>query len=355
MEELIRQNIISLKPYSSARSEFSGEAKVFLDANENWRDFVSDRNYNRYPDPLQRTLKKKIERVLSLPADHLVLGNGSDELIDLLLRIFCVPGKDKVLLTAPTYGAYQVFADINDVGVSFCPLQDDFGLDMQRMRTMCSMDAKQAPEAGIHKLLFLCSPNNPTGNSFQLEQIEQIATLFRGITVVDEAYHEFSEKASAITIMEKCPRLVVLRTFSKSWGLASARVGMAVAPLLLVKVMNKVKYPYNVSGVAQELVSKALDHAEEVYHTVEVIKRERERVSHMLTTFSSVKHVFPSDANFLLVRVKDPDALCTSLREQGIIIRNRSSMTGCDGCVRITIGSKEENDVLLQAIAHLEE
>lgn len=355
IEELMRPNIRSLVPYSSARSEFTGDARVFLDANENWRDFVGNRGRNRYPDPLQKALKKKLAHVLGLPPDRLAVGNGSDETIDLLFRIFCVPGKDNVLMMDPTYGAYRVFADINDVFVSTFPLKDDFTLDMNRLETVCRMTGNETPDAGMHKLLFLCSPNNPSGNSIPLKQIGMIANWFRGITVVDEAYYEFSGRQSAVTLMEQCPRLVVLRTLSKCWALADARIGMAVAPPPVVLAMNKVKYPYNMSGVAQELAIEALDHAEEVRSTVEEIKREREALASKLAKLSLVRKVFPSDANFLLVRVGDPDALCAALRDRGIIIRNRSAARGCDGCVRITIGSKTENETLLSVLGELEE
>ena len=350
IQDLLRQNIASLVPYSSARNEFTGKADVYLDANENWRDYVGSHGRNRYPDPLQRALKAKIEEVLHLSADRLVVGNGSDEIIDLLFRIFCVPGRDKVLVMSPTYGAYQVFADINDVTVSDCPLKDDFTVDSQRFETICHVINSGNPASGMHKLLFLCSPNNPSGNAIPLERIEQIANSFSGITVVDEAYHEFSGIASAVTLMERCPRLVVMRTFSKSWGLANARVGLAVAPPDAVLAMNKTKYPYNLSGVAQELAVEALEHADEVYEGTRVIIAQREILATRLKAYGFVREVFPSDANFLLIRVDDPSGLYLFLRERGIIIRNRSALRKCHGCVRITVGSEKENLSLLEAL-----
>lgn len=354
IRELMRPNIATLVPYSSARNEFTGDAKVFLDANENWRDFVGDRGLNRYPDPQHLSLKKKIAAVMGIPESSLVIGNGSDETIDVLIRIFCTPHKDKILLMSPTYGAYEVFAHINDVGVSHCQLKDDFSFDLPRMDAVCHLVNNGTPESGMHKMLFICSPNNPSGNSFPLEEIAMVAQRFKGITVVDEAYIDFSEQPSAVTLLDSCPRLVVLRTLSKSWALANVRVGLAVANSEIVSAMHKVKYPYNLSGVAQHLAEEALDHADEVKANVLEIRRERTRVAQRLENISFVEKVFPSDANFLLLRVADPNLLCEQLRQQGIIIRNRSTIRGCFGCVRITIGSKQENDTLLSAMESME-
>ncbi|MDD3366855.1 MAG: histidinol-phosphate transaminase [Sphaerochaetaceae bacterium] len=352
--QLMRPNIVSLKPYSSARNEFTGDAEVFLDANENWRDFVRDSGLNRYPDPAQKSLKQKIAKVMGLPEANLVIGNGSDEMIDLMFRIFCVPHKDKVLIIEPTYGAYSVFAAINDTGVSSCRLKENFALDLPRMEAICHLVNNGTPQTGMHKMLFICSPNNPSGNSYPLKDIAMIAQRFSGITIVDEAYYEFSDKPSAVSLMESCPRLVVLRTFSKSWGLANVRVGIAIAPLEIVETMHKVKYPYNLSGVAQELAEEVLNHADEVAQNIETIKAERARVAQQLRSLPFVEQVFPSDANFLLVRVLDPDNVCLYLRERGIIIRNRSTLRGCFGCVRITIGSRRENDILLKVLKQME-
>ncbi len=354
IKELMRPNIVRLIPYSSARSEFSGAAKVFLDANEHWRDFVGNHGRNRYPDPMHRDLKRMMSKVMSLPEDRMVLGNGSDEMIDLLFRIFCEPRKDKVLLMSPTYGAYEVFADINDVGVSHCMLKDDFSLNLANMETICHMVNNGTPETGMHKLLFICSPNNPSGNSFPLEQIESMANRFKGVTIIDEAYVDFSERESAVTLMGRCPRLVVLRTLSKAWGLANARIGITVGPKELIDAMHKVKYPYNLSGIAQEVAIEALERADDVRRYIVFMKAERARLTRSLQQFSFVQKVFPSDANFLLVRVTDPDRLCTALRERHIIIRNRSTVRGCYGCVRITVGSADENDQLLGALEELE-
>lgn len=354
IRRLMRPNIVSLTPYSSARNEFTGDARVFLDANENWRDFTGGRGLNRYPDPQHTLLKQKFESVLKLPGDKIVIGNGSDEIIDILFRVFCVPHKDKVLLMSPTYGAYEVFASIHGSGVSHCQLKDDFSLDLQRMDAICKLVNNGTPEAGMHKMLFICSPNNPSGNSFPIDQIEMVAQRFKGITVVDEAYIDFSDKPSAVTLLDRCPRLVVLRTLSKAWALANVRVGVAVAHPDIIDAMHKVKYPYNVSGVAQECAIDALDRVEQVRETVAAIRKEREAVAQKLEALPYVDEVFPSDANFLLLRVTDPDVLCERLRNQGIIIRNRSSIRGCFGCVRITIGSSEENAVLIEAMQKME-
>ncbi len=348
--ELMRPSIRNLTPYSSARNEFSGEASIFIDANENYRDFVGGEGRNRYPDPKHTTLKEMIESTLGLPGDQIVLGNGSDEIIDLLFRIFCEPAEDRVILFPPTYGAYQVFADINNVGTLSVPLTEDFALDMETIRTR--IDELNSAQ---NKLLFICSPNNPSGNSFPLSQVEEIASSFRGITIVDEAYIDFSEQKSAASLVAKYDRLVVLRTLSKAWGLANVRIGFAIAHPDIIGVMHNVKYPYNLSGVQQEKAVEALKAKEHVSDTVKMIVSERGRVASVLSSISYVENVFDSDANFILVRVKDADGLYMKLLERGIIIRNRSKVIGCSGCVRITIGSVEENNALLSAMKEIEE
>ena len=354
IKELMRKNIVELTPYSSARNEFTGDAKVFLDANESALDFLGNLGRNRYPDPSHKKLKAKIAEVMELPQEILVVGNGSDEMIDLLFRIFCVPGRDKVLIGEPTYGAYSVFAAINDIEVSTCHLQGDYSLDLRSLETIFKLMQNSTPEEGMHKLLFLCSPNTPTGNSFPLSEVVAIANKFPGITVVDEAYVEFSTKPSAVTLLEKCPRLVVLRTLSKGWALANARVGLALAPPAIVEAMHHVKYPYNLSGVAQDIAMEVLSQKEAMEENVATVKRERSRMAKELATFKFVEKVFPSDANFLLVRVNDPDAIYNYLRERGIIIRNRSNLRGCYGSLRITIGTEEENNLVLEALKEME-
>lgn len=355
IRELVRPNILNLKPYSSARNEFEGEAELFLDANENWRDFIGGRGRNRYPDPLHKEVRERIKEVFGFDQSNVMVGSGSDEIIDLLFRIFCEPLKDKALLISPTYGAYEVFAHINNVDVSHCLLKEDFTLNLQKMETVCDLVKRGSIEKGMHKLLFICSPNNPTGNSFPLKQIEMIVQNFEGVVVVDEAYIDYAEQISATTLLPKYPRLIILRTFSKAWGLANVRVGFAVAHKEIIDFLYKVKYPYNLSGVAQELVLEVLAKADEVKQGVEETKKERQLMIDTLKSYPFVEHIYPSDANFLLVRVSDPLWLMSELQQRGIIIRNRSSVRGCYQSVRITVGSKEENQILYKALDQIKE
>jgi histidinol dehydrogenase len=277
MRELLRANIASLVPYRCARDEFTGTASVYLDANENWQDFVAEKGRNRYPDPLCVNLRHRIDEVMGLPFAHTVVGNGSDEIIDNLIRMFCVPGKDRILLMPPTYGAYRVFADINDVKSDVVPLNENFGIDFPALEAYLAQEKRDRGN-GRCKLLFICSPNNPTGNAFPLEQIEQISSRFDGITVVDEAYFDFNRYPSAVTLLDRHPNLVVLRTLSKSWGLAGARVGILVASEDICQVMRSMKYPYNVSSPAQETALHDLDHADAVREGTKEILAERERL-----------------------------------------------------------------------------
>ena len=361
MRELLRKNIANLIPYSCARNDFVGEAEVYLDANENWRDFVGDEGRNRYPDPLCTQVRKALDEVLGLPFANTVIGNGSDEIIDNLFRCFCEPGRDKAIIMSPTYGAYRVFADINAVLVEQVPLTVDFAIDFDALESFLKQERKENEKAlgndqgGRSKLLFVCSPNNPTGNAFPLEQIERICLLFDGITVVDEAYFDFSSLESAVTLLSRFPRLVVLRTLSKCWSLANARVGIAVASEAICKVLTSMKYPYNVGGPSQELALRGLAESERVVKTLAVTLGEKKRMEEALPSLPCVVKLFPSDANFLLVRVKRADELYHYLAQKGIIVRNRSRELHCEQCLRITIGSKSENDKLLAALAAYEE
>lgn len=361
MRELLRKNIANLIPYSCARNDFVGEAEVYLDANENWRDFVGDEGRNRYPDPLCTQVRKALEEVLGLPFANTVIGNGSDEIIDNLFRCFCEPGRDKAIIMSPTYGAYRVFADINDVLVEQVPLTVDFAIDFDALESFLKQERKENEKAlgndqgGRSKLLFVCSPNNPTGNAFPLEQIERICLLFDGITVVDEAYFDFSSLESAVTLLSRFPRLVVLRTLSKCWSLANARVGIAIASQAICKVLTSMKYPYNVGGPSQELALRGLAESDRVVKTLAVTLGEKKRMEEALPSLPCVVKLFPSDANFLLVRVKRADELYRFLAQKGIIVRNRSRELHCEQCLRITIGSKSENDKLLAALAAYEE
>ncbi|MCK9548896.1 MAG: histidinol-phosphate transaminase [Sphaerochaeta sp.] len=349
IKNLIRTNIANLTPYSSARNEFTGEAEVYLDANENWQGFVSFENANRYPDPQATALRRRIEEVLGLPFAHTVIGSGSDELIDNLIRIFCEPGRDSILVMNPTYGAYRVFADINDVAVHSVDLLPDFQIDRGAL-TQFLEDERRERESGRLKVLFICSPNNPTANAFALEEIAHICTLFDGIVVVDEAYQDFSTKESSATLVGRYENVVVLRTLSKCWGLASARVGIAVASEQIVALIAAMKYPYNVGGPSQALALEALGKGEEVRAGLAAIIRERERLQAVLPQIACIRCVYPSDANFLLVRVDDERALYRFLAERGIIVRDRSTQTHCAGCLRFTVGSSEENERLLAAL-----
>ncbi|MBL0134052.1 MAG: histidinol-phosphate transaminase [Chitinophagaceae bacterium] len=341
LNELLRENIKKLVPYSSARDEFKGEASVFLDANENSFGSPLTKWYNRYPDPLQWKVKEKLEMIKSVPANQIFLGNGSDECIDILIRAFCEPGVDNVLICPPTYGMYQVSADINDVEVKKVPLTDDFQLDLP------------AIEAGIDdntKIIFLCSPNNPTGNSLAKEDIEALLNNYFGLVVIDEAYINFSRYRSFTQELKDYPQLVILQTLSKAWGLAALRVGMAFSSEEIIAVMNKIKPPYNINQASQELVLQALEEVGQVNDMIRIIVEERELLKTSLEALPVVKHIYPSDANFILVRVTDAKALYQELLTKGIVVRDRSSVILCEGCLRITIGTPAENKKLLEAI-----
>lgn len=350
MRDLLRPNIANLSPYRSARNEFSGKADVYLDANENWRTFVGMGEVNRYPDPQATLVRKALEEVLDLPFERTVIGNGSDELIDNLYRCFCRPAKDSVLLLPPTYGAYRVFADINEVKVRTVPLTPDFQIDLTSVLDFLKKEKLQRTAESRLKLLFLCSPNNPTGNAYPLSAIEEILNAFDGIVVVDEAYFDFSRQKSAVTLLSKYPNLVVLRTLSKCWALAGARIGIAVADPQIISVLCSMKYPYNVGSPSQELALQALSKAEEVRKALKGIIEERKRLAEEFTKLPCVEKVHPSDANFLLVKVKDAASLYRHLASRSIIVRNRSGELHCSNCLRITVGSQAENNALLVAM-----
>lgn len=356
MRELLRKNIAGLVPYSCARNDFKGTASVFLDANENWQDFVKQPGRNRYPDPLSTRLRAEIEQRMGLKAAHTVIGNGSDEVIDNLVRMFCVPGKDHVLLLPPTYGAYRVFCDINDVKVDVVPLTADFQLDMQAILAYLRNEKQNRKEgAGRLKLLFICSPNNPTANAFPLDQVEEIARNFDGITIVDEAYHDFSSVESAVSLQPRYPNLVVLRTLSKCWALAGARIGILVASEEICAVMASMKYPYNVSSPAQDAALEDLANWEKVMAGKEDILKQRPLFAAFLAKLSCVEKVYPSDANFLLVKVRDANKIYAYLMDKGIIVRNRSKELHCENCLRITVGNATENQAVIDALKEWKE
>lgn len=342
LETLMRENIRSLSPYKCARDEAEGKGEVFLDANENYRGFTSFVNINRYPDPKNEELRKLVENVLSLPFENTVIGNGSDEIIDLLFRIFCEPKIDKVLLFPPTYGAYKVFAAINDVEVIYLPLDDNFNLKLKEIKNIIK---EQRP-----KLTFICSPNNPTGNLMNFEDIEEIIKMNPGITVVDEAYYEFSKGRSCAPLIREYPRLVVLRTLSKCWALAGARIGIGVMNEELRDKMIDVKYPYNVPTPSSRLAIEALMKKDQAIKEIDTILSERDRMEKALLLLDGVVKIYKSDANFILCKINDADNVYKYLQGENIIVRNRSREYNCDSCLRITIGSRGENDRLLRAL-----
>ncbi len=337
IDNLIRANIRRLTPYSSARSEYKGRADIFLDANEN----PFDTGYNRYPDPLQWKVKDKIAELKGISREKIFLGNGSDEVIDLLIRIFCEPREGHIVTLPPTYGMYRVSADIADVEVREVPLSARFQPDVEAV-------LKAADEHS--RLLFLCSPNNPTGNSFPLEVIGQLAEGFPGITVVDEAYIDFSAQPSALSLLDQYPHLVVMQTFSKAWGLAGIRLGMAFASQEIIGLFNKVKPPYNVNQLTQEAVLKALENQKQKEQWVQSLLGQRTLLAQYLSGLEFVERIHPSDANFLLVKVTEPRRIYDFLVEQGIIVRDRSRVALCEGCLRITVGTPEENEKLFRTL-----
>ena len=342
LESIVRPNVLKMKPYASARDEFKGTANVFLDANENNLGSLAGENYNRYPDPHQNKLKAMIAEIKGVKPNQIFLGNGSDEAIDLLLRAFCTPGVDALLCLPPTYGMYEVSANLNDVRIDTVQLTPDFQIPVREVMQSIK------PET---KLLFLCSPNNPTGNSIDPESIETLLDNFEGIVVIDEAYIDFASTPSWITRLEEYPNLVVLQTFSKAWGMAGLRLGMAFGSAELISILDKIKPPYNVNEATQELVLQALDKTEVLKDMVEEIVQERELLMQALPQLKAVESVYPSEANFILVKVKDANSLYNYLLDKGIVVRNRSSLKGCEGCLRISVGTLEENQELLKAIA----
>lgn len=333
----VRPNIRAMQPYSSARDEFHGTASVFLDANEN----PYNAPYNRYPDPMQWRLKEKVAEIKGVPKECILLGNGSDEPIDLILRAFCEPGKECMLTVDPTYGMYQVAAEINNVTCRKVKLTSDFQIDMPAFLSQIDDTVKA---------IYLCSPNNPTGNSLNRKDIYQILDTFKGIVVVDEAYIDFSSLPSYTKDLSKYPNLVVFQTLSKAWGAAGIRLGMAFASPEIIAVLNKIKYPYNVNQLTQEKALEILNNQETMKSQLTLILSERTRLQQELTAIPCVRKIYPTDANFILVDVGDADTVYQKLVDQGIIVRNRNKVVLCAGCLRITVGTEEENTALLNAL-----
>ena len=338
---LLRPHLRQLQPYTSARDEYSGTEGVFLDANENPFGSSTSQDFNRYPDPYQSALKEEIAKIKGANPAQIVLGNGSDEAIDLLFRAFCNPGKDNVILLPPTYGMYGVSAAINGVEVRNVPLTPEFQLQPEKILAA----------ADVHsKILFICSPNNPSGNAVKREDILFLIENFPGIVVVDEAYIDFSEAASLITVLDQHPNLLVMQTLSKAWGLASLRLGMAFASLELIRVLNQIKPPYNISGLTQEVVLSALQNKGKVDEFIQLILEEREFLRKELEKLPYIHKVHPSNANFLLVQFEHPNKVYEDLVREKIIVRNRSSVLHCAGCLRITVGTRAESIALLHAL-----
>ena len=338
LEQLVRKNIWSLAPYSSARDEYSGkEAHVFLDANEN----PYNAPYNRYPDPLQREVKQLLERVKGVPAENIFLGNGSDEAIDLPYRIFCEPGRDNVVSIAPTYGMYQVCADINNIECRQVLLDDNFQLHADAVLKACDAHTK---------IIWLCSPNNPTGNSLDRDEIMKVVESFDGIVIVDEAYIDFAHQMSLRQELPSHPNLIILQTMSKAWGSAAIRLGMAFASKEIIAIYNKVKYPYNVNQLTQQQAIEMLKDPFEVDKTVKVLLQERSRLMQAFLELPICEKIYPTDANFFLTRVTDATKIYNYLVDRGIIVRNRSRIQLCQNCLRITIGTRTENNELLSAL-----
>lgn len=338
LEQLVRPNIWSLAPYSSARDEYSGkEAHVFLDANEN----PYNAPYNRYPDPLQRDVKQVLSKVKGVPAENIFLGNGSDEAIDLPYRIFCEPGRDNVVAIAPTYGMYKVCADVNNVEYRTVMLDDDFQMHADQLLAACD---------GNTKIIWICSPNNPTGNSLNRDEIVKVIENFDGIVIVDEAYIDFAQQKSMRQELPTHPNLIIMQTMSKAWGSAAIRLGMAFASKDIIAIYNKVKYPYNVNLLTQQQALEALKDPFEVDKWVKTLLLERSRVMQAFLDLPTCEKVFKTDANFFLARVTNAKEIYDYLVDKGIIVRNRHRVELCQNCLRITIGTRTENNELLAAL-----
>jgi histidinol-phosphate aminotransferase len=337
LEKLVRKNVLKLKPYSSARDEFQGTASIYLDANEN----PHPSQYNRYPDPHQLKVKEKISTIKKIPVSQIFLGNGSDEPIDLLIRAFCEPGIDKVLIPQPTYGMYTVSAEINNVEIKTIKLTPSFDIDLNALSEAWDDHTK---------LIFLCSPNNPSGNLLDPEKIKAVLDQFEGIVIVDEAYIDFTNYPGFVPLLKTYPNLVVLQTLSKAWGLAAIRVGMCFANAEIIAVLDKIKPPYNINIVSQQIALEELHFEVRKNRWVSEIITEREKLSQGLAKVDSVQKVYPSDANFLLVKITNARSVYEALVKKGIIVRDRSNVILCDDCLRITIGTQQENQILLNEL-----
>lgn len=343
LNSLLRENIKNLKPYSSARDEFKGEASVYLDANENSLGSPLTKWYNRYPDPLQWKVKEALASIKKINPENIFLGNGSDECIDILFRSFCEPRKDNVIICPPTYGMYEVSANINDVEVRKASLTSDFQLDLIHLENLADANTK---------IIWICSPNNPTGNSLNRADIETVLNNFNGLVVVDEAYINFAKQKSFVQELADYPNLIILQTLSKAWGLAALRLGMAFASAEIIAVMNKVKPPYNINQATQELVLKALEEVGQVNDMIKELVDMRDALIEVFKEIPIVEKVYPSDANFILVKIKNARKVYEFMLTKGIVLRDRSNVKLCEDCLRVTVGTEKENTLLVDAIAH---
>lgn len=339
INNLVKENIKNLAPYSSARDEFSGEANIFLDANENSLGSPLSENYTRYPDPHQRALKEKLAVIKNVAPENIFLGNGSDECIDLLYRCFCESQKDNIIICPPTYGMYEVSAHINAIEIRKALLTNDFQLDIAAIRS--NIDAHT-------RIIWICSPNNPSGNLLKKEDILSLLNDFHGLLVVDEAYIDFADQVSFTQMLDQYPNLIVMQTFSKAWGMAGLRLGMAFASKEIINILDRVKPPYNINQVTQTLALQALNNIEKVKSDTAELIRLRNELATQLEQLPIVQHIFPSDANFLLVTVADAQAIYNTLLQNKIVVRDRHKVVRCDNSLRITVGTSQENEILVE-------
>lgn len=342
LQNIVRQHILSLAPYSSARDEYTGKEGIFLDANENPLGSATPENWNRYPDPYQAEIKTKLAPIKGCRPAQIFLGNGSDEPIDLIIRLTCEPKEDNIIILPPTYGMYEVSASVNNIEIQKIPLTSDYQLDTEKI--IASINSKT-------KLIFICSPNNPTGNLIDRKAILEIIKNFQqGIVIIDEAYNDFSDEPSFVPELDHFPNVMVLQTFSKAWGLASLRLGMAFGNEALIKLLNKIKYPYNINGLTQKALLENIDNIDFVKNSVKTLNQNREILIAELEQLPIVVKIFPSDANFLLVRFKEAKKTFDYLIEQKLIVRDRSKVILCDDSLRISVGTKEENERLIELL-----
>ena len=344
LKKLVRPLVLKIAPYRSAREEFEdfGAQNIFLDANEN----PYENGYNRYPDPQQRKLKRKLAEIKSVNADQILLGNGSDEVLDLIFRAFCEPSQDEVMLLPPTYGMYEVLARLNGINIQEVPLKEEFQLDIKAIKAKVSTKTK---------IIFICSPNNPSGNALPLNEIESLFDFFDGLVVLDEAYVDFSDQEGGLSVLNKLPRLIICQTLSKACGLAGIRLGMCYADPAIISVLNTIKPPYNINVLTQNIAFEVLDDVPAIEQQIQLIVSERIRMANAFSTLKFVKQVFKSDANFLLIKVDDANKRYDALVKKGVVVRNRSRLHNCESTLRITIGTPEENNKLISICKNLDQ